>query len=194
MRGGSWVTHDVSQLRCAHRHKVPTDTYAYSIGFRVVYTERRLRPARSPCRSELRGSRDSPASFSCPASLRSHWLLRRSRAQTPSQPSEPVVVVSGEGLVKAAPDQAWVTHWRREPVAQPERSAGTECQCDERGAAETGRRRHRQGRLRTLVRRLCSSSPTGSTAVRCRAAMSRATRSRCGSTTSRGLARSSTSR
>lgn len=36
VRGGSWVTHDVSQLRCAHRHEVPPDTYAYSIGFRVV--------------------------------------------------------------------------------------------------------------------------------------------------------------
>jgi uncharacterized protein YggE len=30
-------------------------------------------------------------------------------AQTPSTPSEPVVVVSGEGLVKAAPDRAFVT-------------------------------------------------------------------------------------
>jgi formylglycine-generating enzyme required for sulfatase activity len=39
LRGGSWVTHDVSQLRCAHRHKVPTDTYAYSIGFRVAYSD-----------------------------------------------------------------------------------------------------------------------------------------------------------
>ena len=39
IRGGSWVTHDVSQLRCAHRHKVPADTYAYSIGFRVVYSD-----------------------------------------------------------------------------------------------------------------------------------------------------------
>ena len=29
-------------------------------------------------------------------------------AQTPTQP-DPVVVVSGEGIVKAAPDQAWVT-------------------------------------------------------------------------------------
>jgi formylglycine-generating enzyme len=38
VRGGSWVTHDVSQLRCAHRHKVPPDTYTYSIGFRVAYT------------------------------------------------------------------------------------------------------------------------------------------------------------
>ena len=37
--GGWWVTHDVLQLRCAHRHKVPPDTYAYSIGFRVVYSD-----------------------------------------------------------------------------------------------------------------------------------------------------------
>ena len=39
VRGGAWVTHDVSQLRCAHRHKVPADTYAYSIGFRVAYSD-----------------------------------------------------------------------------------------------------------------------------------------------------------
>jgi formylglycine-generating enzyme required for sulfatase activity len=39
VRGGSWVTHDVSQLRCAHRHKVPADTYAYSIGFRVAHSD-----------------------------------------------------------------------------------------------------------------------------------------------------------
>jgi len=38
LRGGSWVTHDVKQLRCAHRHTVPPDTYAYSVGFRVVYS------------------------------------------------------------------------------------------------------------------------------------------------------------
>ena len=38
VRGGSWVTHDVAQLRCAHRHKVPADTYTYSIGFRVAYS------------------------------------------------------------------------------------------------------------------------------------------------------------
>lgn len=38
LRGGSWVTHDVEQLRCAHRHRVPPDTYAYSVGFRVVYS------------------------------------------------------------------------------------------------------------------------------------------------------------
>jgi sulfatase modifying factor 1 len=39
LRGGSWVTHDVLQLRCAYRHKVPPDTYAYSVGFRVAYGE-----------------------------------------------------------------------------------------------------------------------------------------------------------
>lgn len=38
LRGGSWVTHDVDQLRCSHRHKVPADTYTYSIGFRVAYS------------------------------------------------------------------------------------------------------------------------------------------------------------
>ncbi len=47
VRGGSWVTHDVFQLRCAHRHKVPIDTYAYSIGFRVAYTSDEL-PGRRP--------------------------------------------------------------------------------------------------------------------------------------------------
>lgn len=36
VRGGAWVNDDVSMLRCAYRHKVPPDTYAYSIGFRVV--------------------------------------------------------------------------------------------------------------------------------------------------------------
>lgn len=36
VRGGSWVNEDVTMLRCACRHKVPPDTYAYSIGFRVV--------------------------------------------------------------------------------------------------------------------------------------------------------------
>lgn len=39
LRGGSWVTHDVLQLRCAYRHKVPPDTYAYSVGFRVAYSD-----------------------------------------------------------------------------------------------------------------------------------------------------------
>ena len=37
LRGGAWVTPEVDQLRCSHRHKVPPDTYAYSIGFRVAY-------------------------------------------------------------------------------------------------------------------------------------------------------------
>jgi formylglycine-generating enzyme required for sulfatase activity len=36
VRGGSWVNDDVSMLRCAYRHKVPPDTYAYSMGFRIV--------------------------------------------------------------------------------------------------------------------------------------------------------------
>jgi formylglycine-generating enzyme required for sulfatase activity len=36
VRGGSWVTDDPGMLRCAYRHQVPPDTYAYSIGFRVV--------------------------------------------------------------------------------------------------------------------------------------------------------------
>ena len=36
VRGGSWVNDDVSMLRCAYRHKVPPDTYAYSVGFRIV--------------------------------------------------------------------------------------------------------------------------------------------------------------
>ncbi len=36
VRGGSWVNTDPSMLRCAYRHQVPPDTYAYSIGFRIV--------------------------------------------------------------------------------------------------------------------------------------------------------------
>jgi sulfatase modifying factor 1 len=36
VRGGSWVTDDISMLRCSYRHKVPPDTYAYSIGFRIA--------------------------------------------------------------------------------------------------------------------------------------------------------------
>jgi formylglycine-generating enzyme required for sulfatase activity len=36
LRGGSWVNDDIGMLRCASRHQVPPDTYAYSIGFRVV--------------------------------------------------------------------------------------------------------------------------------------------------------------
>jgi formylglycine-generating enzyme required for sulfatase activity len=36
VRGGSWLASDLRMLTCAHRHKVPPDTYAYSIGFRVA--------------------------------------------------------------------------------------------------------------------------------------------------------------
>jgi sulfatase modifying factor 1 len=36
VRGGSWVNDDVMMLRCAYRHKVPPDTYGYSVGFRIV--------------------------------------------------------------------------------------------------------------------------------------------------------------
>ena len=36
VRGGAWVNDDVSMLRCSYRHKVPPDTYAYSVGFRIV--------------------------------------------------------------------------------------------------------------------------------------------------------------
>ena len=36
VRGGAWVTEDISMLRCSYRHEVPPDTYAYSVGFRIV--------------------------------------------------------------------------------------------------------------------------------------------------------------
>ena len=36
VRGGSWVNDDVLMLRCAYRHKVPPDTYAHSVGFRIA--------------------------------------------------------------------------------------------------------------------------------------------------------------
>ena len=36
VRGGSWVNDDALMLRCAYRHRVPPDTYAYSVGFRIV--------------------------------------------------------------------------------------------------------------------------------------------------------------
>jgi len=36
VRGGSWVNADPGMLRVAYRHRVPPDTYAYSVGFRVV--------------------------------------------------------------------------------------------------------------------------------------------------------------
>jgi len=38
LRGGSWVVHDPRMLRTSYRHKVPPDTYAYSIGFRIAYS------------------------------------------------------------------------------------------------------------------------------------------------------------
>ena len=36
VRGGSWVCDRPDMLQCAHRHTVPPDTYAHSIGFRIV--------------------------------------------------------------------------------------------------------------------------------------------------------------
>jgi formylglycine-generating enzyme required for sulfatase activity len=38
VRGGSWVNADGRYLRCAYRHKVPPDSYTYSIGFRIAYS------------------------------------------------------------------------------------------------------------------------------------------------------------
>ena len=38
LRGGAWVVHDPKMLRTSYRHKVPPDTYAYSIGFRIAYS------------------------------------------------------------------------------------------------------------------------------------------------------------
>ena len=38
LRGGAWVVHDPRMLRVSYRHKVPPDTYAYSIGFRIAYS------------------------------------------------------------------------------------------------------------------------------------------------------------
>jgi formylglycine-generating enzyme required for sulfatase activity len=38
VRGGAWVNADPRYLRCAYRHKVPPDSYAYSIGFRIAYS------------------------------------------------------------------------------------------------------------------------------------------------------------
>lgn len=38
VRGGAWVNADARYLRCACRHKVPPDSYAYSIGFRIAYS------------------------------------------------------------------------------------------------------------------------------------------------------------
>lgn len=36
VRGGSWLVSDIRMLSCSNRHKVPPDTYSYSIGFRIV--------------------------------------------------------------------------------------------------------------------------------------------------------------
>jgi sulfatase modifying factor 1 len=38
VRGGAWVNAEGRYLRCSYRHKVPPDSYAYSIGFRVAYS------------------------------------------------------------------------------------------------------------------------------------------------------------
>jgi formylglycine-generating enzyme required for sulfatase activity len=38
LRGGAWVVHDRRMLRTSYRHKVPPDTYAYSVGFRIAYS------------------------------------------------------------------------------------------------------------------------------------------------------------
>jgi formylglycine-generating enzyme len=38
VRGGAWVNADHRYLRCACRHKVPPDSYSYSIGFRIAYS------------------------------------------------------------------------------------------------------------------------------------------------------------
>lgn len=40
LRGGAWVSSDGGFLRCSYRHKVPDDSYAYSIGFRIAYSMR----------------------------------------------------------------------------------------------------------------------------------------------------------
>jgi formylglycine-generating enzyme required for sulfatase activity len=38
LRGGGWPTSDPRMLTVSYRHKVPPDTYSYSIGFRVACT------------------------------------------------------------------------------------------------------------------------------------------------------------
>jgi formylglycine-generating enzyme len=40
VRGGAWVNDDAAYLRCAYRHKLPPDSYSYSIGFRVACSAR----------------------------------------------------------------------------------------------------------------------------------------------------------
>ena len=39
VRGGGWAVADPGRLRVAARHKVPVDTYSYTIGFRIAYCE-----------------------------------------------------------------------------------------------------------------------------------------------------------
>lgn len=36
VRGGAWLVGDIRMLSCSHRHKVPADTYSYTIGFRIA--------------------------------------------------------------------------------------------------------------------------------------------------------------
>ena len=38
VRGGAWINADGRYLRCAYRHRVPPDTYSYSVGFRIAYS------------------------------------------------------------------------------------------------------------------------------------------------------------
>ena len=40
VRGGACVNAHGKYLRCSYRHKVPPDSYAYSIGFRIAYSVR----------------------------------------------------------------------------------------------------------------------------------------------------------
>ncbi len=41
VRGGSWLAAEPRMLSCSYRHKVPPDTYSYSIGFRIVVEQER---------------------------------------------------------------------------------------------------------------------------------------------------------
>jgi len=38
VRGGSWVNSETTFFRCAYRHRMPPDSYSYSVGFRVAYS------------------------------------------------------------------------------------------------------------------------------------------------------------
>jgi formylglycine-generating enzyme len=38
VRGGAWVNADGRYLRCSYRHKLPPDSYSYSIGFRIAHS------------------------------------------------------------------------------------------------------------------------------------------------------------